>query len=274
MSLRNTLLEGKVAIVSGGGRGIGGATSKTLGAAGAAVAVVDLVEERAKETALEIEAAGGQAIPVVADLLDSAQVEGIVGKTVSAFGGVDVLANIAGGAIAWVEFRRMIEWTEDEWDLIQDRNLRYVFLTCRAVIKQMLTQGRGGSIVNIASISGVVSAPNHAPYGAAKGGVIMLTKTLAKEHGPDNIRVNAVSPGSIRTPATQGSRTDQDYEGYRDLIPIGRVGEPEDIARAVLFFASDMAAYVTGQMLLVDGGASVNYPIGAPSSQVGRREGS
>lgn len=270
MSLDNTLLENKVAIVAGGGRGIGAMTSKTLAASGAATIVVDIEADRAEATVGEIRANGGTAEAIVADLFDTKQVETLVQTTVDTFGRVDILANVAGGAFAYVEFRRMAEWSEDEFDLIQTRNLRYIFVICKAVIKQMLAQGTGGSIVNVASISGVVSAPNHAPYGAAKAGLIQLTKTIALEYGREGIRCNAVSPGSIYTPATSEGR-DRNLSRYRKIVPIGRVGQPEDIAGAILFFASPLSSYVTGQMLLVDGGASVNWPLSNPDSPTGAR---
>ncbi|MGE0388438.1 MAG: SDR family NAD(P)-dependent oxidoreductase [Gammaproteobacteria bacterium] len=265
MSLENSLLAGKVAIVAGGGRGIGAETSRTLAAAGAAVAVADIDADRANATSAQIRAAGGRAAAVVADLLDPTQAAHIVERTVAQFGGVDTLVNVAGGAYAYVKFRRMLDWTDEEFDLMQARNLRYVFMTCRATIAHMVGQGRGGSIVNVASISGVVSAPNHAAYGAAKGGLIQLTRSIAAEYGAHGIRCNAVAPGAIATPATEGSRA-PDPDAYRKAVPLGRIGQPQDVARAILFFASDLSAYVTGQTLLVDGGATVNYPLALPGS--------
>ena len=267
MSLQTTLLETKVAIVAGGGRGIGATTSKTLAEAGAAVAVVDIEKDRAENTAKEIEAAGGRAIPIVADLLESTQLERLVQQTVDAFGSVDVVANVAGGLVTYVKPRPMIEWSEYDWDQMLERNLRYVFLICKVVIKQMIKQGRGGSIVNISSISGVVSAINHSPYGAAKAGLILLSKAMAEEYGPYGIRVNAVSPGMILTPASAPSLQGLDIKAIETIFPLRRAGQPEDVARAVLFLASDLASYVTGQNLLVDGGASVKSLIQMPATK-------
>ena len=180
-----------------------------------------------------------------------------------AHGGIDVLVNNAGVAFAYTKFRKVADWSEEDFDMIMNRNLRYVFLTSRAVLKAMVEDKRKGSIVNLASISGIISAPMHAAYGAAKGGVVMFTKSVAAEYAQYGIRANAVAPGSIATPATAKSTESTD----RTIgIPLGRVGEPRDIAKAVLFFASDLASFVTGQVLLVDGGSSVHYPLDRPGA--------
>jgi 3-oxoacyl-[acyl-carrier protein] reductase len=260
------LLEGKVALVAGGGgQGIGGATARTLAAAGAAVAVVDLEEERARDVRDAIVAAGGRAVPVVADVLDESQSAAIVDAAVSTYGGLDVLVNVAGGMNVFGNWSPLTEWTSQQWDAVVGLNLRYHFLLCRAAIPKIAERG-GGAIVNVTSISGVFGSPNHSAYGAAKAGLIHLTKTLAVEVGRLGIRVNAVSPGAVATPATADRITPERQEEMRRTTPLQRAGVPEDIARAVLFFASPMADYVTGQMLLVDGGVAQKFPLHAPGA--------
>jgi NAD(P)-dependent dehydrogenase (short-subunit alcohol dehydrogenase family) len=259
------LLAGKVAVVAGGGRGIGEATARLLAAAGAAVAVVDLEEERARAVRDAIVGAGGRAVPIVADVLDEAQSIPIVDSAVSTFGGIDVLVNVAGGMNVFGHWQPLTQWSSAEWDAVVGLNLRYHFLLCRAAIPRLAERG-GGSIVNITSVSGVFGSPNHSAYGAAKAGLIHLTKTLALEVGRLGIRVNAVSPGAVFTPATANRLTPERRSEMERTTPLQRAGAPEDIARAVLFFASPLAAYVTGQMLLVDGGVAAKFPLHAPGA--------
>jgi 3-oxoacyl-[acyl-carrier protein] reductase len=259
------LLAGRVAIVAGGGgAGIGAAVSRALAAAGASVVVVDIERAASQKVCDQIAAAGGRALPVVADVREPASAGAIVAAARGGFGRIDVLATVAGGMTAHAEFRPLVEWSEADWDKIVSLNLRYVFLLARAVIPAMIEQGDGGSIVNVTSISGVFGAPNHAAYGAAKAGLIHLTKSLCLEYGPAGIRANAVSPGAIETPATDKAMAGRQRSHVTAVTPLGRAGRPEDIARAVLFFASPLASYVTGQMLLVDGGASAIFPLGVP----------
>jgi 3-oxoacyl-[acyl-carrier protein] reductase len=255
------LLAGKVALVAGGGRGIGEATSRILASAGAAVAVVDVEPERARSVSAAIAASGARSIPLVVDLRDEEQCLRAVEDTVTALGGLDVLVNVAGGMSQVAEWRHLEHWTTEDWDAVVDLNLRYVFWLCRAAIPHMRRRG-GGSIVSVASISGVFGSPNHSAYGAAKAGLIQLTKTLALECGRFRIRVNAVSPGAIATPATEATMSAERRGTLARATPLQRPGAPEDIARAVLFFASPMSDYVTGQMLLVDGGIAAKFPLG------------
>lgn len=258
------LLAGCAAVVAGGGgAGIGAAVSRILAASGAAVLVVDIDPSAARKVCDQIAADGGRAVPLVADLLESASADAIVRAALEAFGRIDVLATVAGGMTAHAEFRPLAEWSEADWDKIVSLNLRYVFLLSRAVIPVMIRQG-GGSIVNVTSISGVFGAPRHAPYGAAKAGLIHLTRSLCLEYGPQGIRANAVSPGAVETPATDKAMAGAQRSHVSAVTPLRRAGAPEDIARAVLFFASPLAAYISGQMLLVDGGASVIFPLGTP----------
>lgn len=251
-------MAGHGAIVAGGGRGIGAATARTLAQAGAAVAIVDVDPARAQAVAGEIADAGGSALGLVAELRDPEQVARAVDATAERFGRLDILVNVAGGMNAYAPWRRAADWDEATWDEIVDRNLRYVFLTTRAVLRHLVRAGRGGAIVNITSISGETSAPNHAAYGAAKAGLANLTRNLAVEYGPDQIRVNAVAPGSVATPATA------DRTGTLGSAPLGRRARAEDIANAVVFLASPLAAFITGQTLLVDGGATAKFPLTTP----------
>ena len=266
-----SLLDGKVALVAGGGRGIGEATARILAAAGATVAVMDNERERAESVAAAIEAGGARALPIVADLRDEAACIDAVTRVDDALSGIDILANVAGGMHQHAEWQHLRHWTTEEWDAVVHLNLRYVFWLCRSVIPIMEARG-GGSIVSVTSISGVYGAPNHSAYGAAKAGLIHLTKTLALECDRSGIRVNAVSPGAIVTPATVDTMSEERRTTLSETTPLQRPGIPEDIARGILFFASPMAEYVTGQMLLVDGGVSAKFPlggIGTHKSEVG-----
>jgi NAD(P)-dependent dehydrogenase (short-subunit alcohol dehydrogenase family) len=204
-------------------------------------------------------------VPVVADVLDEARSEPIVDAAVDTFGGLDVLVNVAGGMNVFGNWAPLTDWTSAQWDAVVGLNLRYHFLLCRAAIPRLAERG-GGAIVNVTSISGVFGAPNHAAYGAAKAGLIHLTKSLALEVGRLGIRVNAVSPGAVSTPATADRLTPERRQEMERTTPLQRAGVPEDIARAVLFLASPLADYVTGQMLLVDGGVGAKFPLHAPGA--------
>jgi NAD(P)-dependent dehydrogenase (short-subunit alcohol dehydrogenase family) len=261
------LLADQAALVAGGGRGIGEATSRMLAAAGASVAVLDVEADRAGAVAASLRADGATAIPLVADLRDEHAVTVAVDTVVRALGGIDVLVNVAGGMTDLAEWRHLEHWSTDEWDRVVHLNLRYVFWLCRAVIPVMTRRG-GGSIVSVASISGVFGAPNHSAYGAAKAGLIHLTKTLAVENGRSGIRVNAVSPGAVATPATEATMSPERRATLAAATPLQRPGSPDDIARAVLYFASPMSEYVTGQMLLVDGGVGSKFPLGGVGTDI------
>jgi len=259
------LLEGRVAIVAGaGGGGIGAEVSRTLAAAGAAVVAVDVERSRAEEVCSQIADRDGRAHPVEADVCADGSALRIVSEARDAFGRIDVLVNVAGGMHAHAEWRPLIDWTDTDWDRIVALNLRYVFQLARAVIPVMIEQGEGGAIVNITSISGVFGAPNHSAYGAAKAGLIHLTRTLCLEYGAHGIRANAVSPGAIETAATASALDEAQRAHLATVTPLGRPGRPEEIANTVLFLASPMGSFISGQMLLVDGGASVVFPLGTP----------
>jgi 3-oxoacyl-[acyl-carrier protein] reductase len=215
------LLADRVAIVSGGGGdGIGGAISRLLGAAGARVAIVDLDPEKAERPLADIRAAGGEASAFQANAMRADDCEAVVRQVRERYGGIDALVNVVGGSAPFGVWKRAAEWTEKQWNNVLAMNLGTVFLMCRAVLPVMREQGRGGAIVSVASISGNVAAPYHSAYGAAKAGVLNLTKTLALEYAHDGIRVNAVSPGSIATPAAV--TTPERQEAHRQAVPLGR----------------------------------------------------
>lgn len=249
-------LETKVALVAGAGRGIGAATARRLGEAGARVACMDVDEGRRDAVVGELRAAGAEAVPIAGDLLERGGVEAAVDATVDAFGSVDVAVDIVGVA-RWNE---ALDLTDDDWDASFDLVLRHVFFLAQAAGRRMVEQ-RSGSIVSIASVSGLFAAPFHAAYGAAKAGLVSLTKSLAVEWGRHGVRVNAVAPGAVRTPRVLERLTAEREAESSKSIPLGRMAEPDEIARVVLFLASDLASYVTGQTVVADGGASVKFPL-------------
>ena len=243
------LLDGKCALVTGASRGIGRAIALRLAAEGAKVALNFAGNEAAANAVREeIEAAGGEAILVKADVANETAVQEMVQKTADAFGRIDILVNNAGitrdGLLARMK--------EEDWDAVLSTNLKGVFLTTKAVTKLMMKQ-RAGRIVNMASVVGITGNAGQANYSAAKAGVIGFTKTIAKELASRGITANAVAPGFIDTDMTS-VLSDKAKEAALSGIPLGRMGTPEDIADAVLFLVSDSASYITGQVLHVDGG--------------------
>ena len=243
------LLDGKCALVTGASRGIGRAVALKLASEGAKVALNFAGNEAAaNEVRQEIEAAGGQAILVKADVANEAAVQEMVQKTADAFGRIDILVNNAGitrdGLLARMK--------EEDWDAVLSTNLKGVFLTTKAVAKLMMKQ-RAGRIVNMASVVGVCGNAGQANYSAAKAGVIGFTKTIARELASRGVTANAVAPGFIATDMTS-VLSDKAKEAALTGIPLGRMGTPEDVAAAVLFLVSDQSSYITGQVLHVDGG--------------------
>jgi 2-deoxy-D-gluconate 3-dehydrogenase len=250
-------LENKVALLAGGGRGIGRSSALYLAQAGAHTAIVDIEPAYAEGVVTVVQALGRQAIPIIADVREPAGVATAVDATLKQFGRVDVLVNV----IATNYWEDTLNLTVEQWDEVAKGTLRYAFLTAQAAARAMVKNGHGGSIVSIASMSGLDGAPRHVAYGAAKAGLIHLTRSLGAEWGKHGIRINAVAPGSVQTPKTIARTTPERDAALKGVIPLGRRGVPDDIAKAVLFFASDLSAYVTGQTLLVDGGVTCNFSV-------------
>lgn len=244
--------EGKTALVTGGGGGIGRASALAFAEAGARVAVVDVAEAAGRETVQLIEAAGGQAVFIQADVTRAADVEAMVTATVDAFGRIDCAFNNAG---IEEEHMRLADCTEAVFDRIMNVNVKGVWLCMKYQLAQMMKQG-GGSIVNTASVAGLVGAPKMSAYSGSKHAVLGLTKSAALEYGRKNIRVNAVCPGVIRTAMFDRAVLADPKVGpsVAQLHPIGRIGEPEEVAAVVLWLCSDAASFVTGHAHTVDGG--------------------
>ncbi len=248
-------LDNKVALVTGAGVGIGRAIACVLAREGARVAVADLNAQTAQDTVDLISAAGGEAIALNADVSDEAQVQAMVAKVVAAFGRLDIACNSAAvsrGSGAIHTFEKAV------FDETLELCLTNTFLCMKHEIEQMLAQG-GGAIVNISSNASLRGQPYNTAYAAAKSGVNLLTKSSAAEYGHKGIRINAVSPGVVRTPGVEKYFEEQPKiaEGLKQAAVMRRLGEPEEIAEAVAFLASDRASFITGQLLSVDGGAAV-----------------
>ena len=238
-------LSGKMAFVTGSTRGIGLAVAQALYGAGANVAVVGRDAERAQTVASGL---GNRAIGVACEVADGNQVVAAVAAAEKALGPVDILVNNAGLARDNI----LLRLTEEDWDAVLDANLKGAFHTTRAVIKGMMKR-RSGRIINMSSVVGLIGNKGQANYAASKAGLIGFTKSVAKEYASRNILVNCIAPGFIDTDMT-ASLPDEARATLLEEIALGRLGRPEDIAGTVLFLASDLAAYITGQVLVVDGG--------------------
>jgi 3-oxoacyl-[acyl-carrier protein] reductase len=243
------MLTGKTAIVTGGSRGIGRSIALELAKNSANVVVnYSGSEEKAQAVVEEIEQLGAKAFKVQADVADEQQVKEMVKATIDTFGSVDILVNNAG----ITRDNLLMRMKETEFDQVINTNLKGVFICTKSVTRQMMKQ-RSGRIINVASIVGVSGNPGQANYVAAKAGVIGLTKTTAKELASRNILVNAIAPGFISTDMTD-QLTDEQRASMLSLIPLAKLGEPEDVAKVVRFLASDDANYITGQTIHIDGG--------------------
>ena len=252
MVLSSFSLTGRVASVTGAGRGIGKAIALGLADAGADVVVAARTASDIEATAGEIAAKGRKALAVPTDVRQSDQVDNLVDKAVAQFGTIDILVNNAGGYFV----ASTTELSEGGWDAIIRENLKSVFLCSKAAAKVMMGQKKG-NIINVASVVGFRAYSSNAAYGAAKAGIINFTKTLAVDLAPYNIRVNAIAPGFIATPGSlQLLEVDKGLKAMVDRIPLGRLGQPEEVAQGIVYLASDASSYVTGQTLLVDGGVA------------------
>lgn len=241
-------LMGKVALVTGGAQGIGRAVAMMLATNGADVAVSDINVEMARATAGEIEKMGRRALAIEANVARFEDGERMVRQTVEDLGRIDILINNAGIA----RDKLMLRMSEQDWDAVLDVNLKGAFNCTRTAVRYMAKQ-KGGRIVNIASVVGLMGNAGQANYAASKAGLIGFTKSVAREFGSRRITVNAVAPGYIDTPMTQ-ALPDKVKEELKKLIPVDRLGTPEDVAKAVLYLVTSASDYVTGQVLQVDGG--------------------
>jgi 3-oxoacyl-[acyl-carrier protein] reductase len=250
------LEEKRALVVGGGGGGIGRAITRAFAAAGSALAVADIDRQRADEAATEAAAAGVEAIALVGDVRSRSDIERVVGDAVRELGGLDILVTVVGGQLAFVPAAPIHEITEDDWDLMFDVNLHYVARAVRATLRVFLDQGTGGTIVSVGSLAALAGSPMQAAYGAAKAGLASIARSVAAEYSRDRIRMNVVSCGPISTPVAKAAQMDAEL----DWIPMGRAGSSEEVAATTLFLASPLSAYISGQSLVVDGGAAAVGP--------------
>ena len=245
-------LNGKVALVTGASSGIGRATAMALAASGADVAInFNRNESGAEAARAEIVNAGGKAIVVQADVTKTADVQSLVKQTELEFGPIDILVNNAGSLI---ERLKILELSDERWDEVMNLNLKSAFLCSKAVAETMVNR-KSGSIVNVSSIAGRNGgALGSIHYSTAKGGIITFTKGLAKELAPHGVRVNAVSPGVIATPYHEQFSSADMMKAYIGMIPLGRIGQPEEVASVICFLASEAASFLVGETIEINGG--------------------
>jgi len=244
-------LEGKVAVVTGGRRGIGRAIALRFAGAGADVAVCDFVSGTELDAvAEEIRSFGRRSLAIQVDVGDKTSVNNLVQKVEDKLGDIDILANAAGT----LRITPTVELSEEDWDIVMNTNLKGCFLLCQAVAKRMIKRRKGGSIINIASTDAYNPIPYQVSYNCSKAGVVMFTNTLAFEVGKHNIRVNAIAPGTVNTEMLAAYGIDDAVSAGE--VALGRISDPVEIANVALFLASDLASYVTGATWRVDGGIS------------------
>lgn len=245
-------LKDKIAIITGGGSGIGRATALLFAENGAKVVVADVDIEGGEETVRLIEEKGGSAVFIRTNVANSDEIKTLVQGTIEHFGSIDILVNNAG--IGNSEVRSM-DLTEEEWDRVIDINLKGVFLGIKYAVPEMIKKGSGGSIINTASLLGLKGQKYVSAYNASKGGVVLLTKNAALEYGKYGIRVNAIAPGVIDTKIIEGwKQNERKWPIISRANALGRIGTPLEVANAILFLASDEASFITGTTLSVDGG--------------------
>ena len=248
-------LEGKVALITGAGSGMGQAMAREFSAQGAAVIATDIVEARAQDTASGIADGGGRALGLAIDVADKASVDAAVAAGLEEFGRIDVLCSNAG---VLDDYATALDTDEDEWDRVVDINLKGMYLTSRAVLGQMVENG-GGAIINTASISGFVAGGGGAAYTASKHGVIGYTRQLAFDYGPKGVRANAICPGAVETGMTKELFAAGDAEVMDSVnsVPAGRYAQPWEIAKLALFLASEDAGFIHGAAYVIDGGWTI-----------------
>ena len=251
MSLAEFSLNGRIALITGAGRGLGRAGALTLARAGAHVVLVSRTRSQLDETADAVEALGRKAVVAVADIRNGDQIEAAVRTAVETFGRIDILFNNAGANVR----KPVVEMTEEYWHTIIETNVKGIFLVARAVARQMIAQ-KSGCIINMSSMSSVSPERDKVVYASSKGAVMQFTKGLALELAAHGIRVNAIAPGYMMTPLVKGY-LEADAERYKRIlqrIALGRIGQPEEIGGALVFLASDAARYITGATIAIDGG--------------------
>lgn len=247
-------LDGKTALVTGAGKGLGRAIALGLAGAGADLALVSRTRKDLESLADEIRGLGRRALIAVTDVTRSNEVDAAVARTIEEFGRLDVLVHSAGGSLR----KASLELTDADWHYVIETNLTSTFLVCRAVGKVMAGQRSGGSIINIASAAGLRGRPTNAPYSAAKAGVINLSRALAMEWASLGVRVNVIAPGRFLTPLTAAEMGDPAaYAAFVKKVPLGRIGRPEELAEISVWFASDASSFVTGSVLVIDGGQTL-----------------
>ena len=244
-------MKGKIAIITGGGSGFGQETAVKLALKGAKLSIVDISTENGLETVDLCTKEGAEAIFIQADVAKVDQVKNYVAETIKAFGQIDMFFNNAGISGSGV---RTLDCSEEEFDEIVDVNLKGAFYGLKYVASEMLKTG-GGSIVNTSSLGGVVGLPTLGAYSATKHAIIGLTKTIAGEYGRENIRINAIAPGTNETPMVQAFPADA-IAAMADAVPMGRLGQPQEVADVVVFLLSDQASYIHGAVLSIDGGSA------------------
>jgi 3-oxoacyl-[acyl-carrier protein] reductase len=241
-------LKDKVALITGGARGIGRSIALAFAQEGADIVVADVNIEEAKKTALDIEQLGRRSLALEMDVTDYTKVEGAVNKILDKFTKVDILINNAG----ITKDNLLLRMSQAEWDAVLNVNLKGTFNCIKAVSRPMIKQ-RSGKIINIASIIGIIGNPGQANYSASKAGIIALTKTAAKELASRKINVNAIAPGFIQTEMT-AKLPEELQQKMKEAIPLNKFGSPEDVAAVCVFLASEDSSYITGQTIVVDGG--------------------
>lgn len=256
-------LTGKTALVTGASRGLGRHFALTLAQAGADVAITSRTLSSLSDTAAEIEKLGRRVLPLALDVRDEASITSAVSQAHEQFGALDILVNNAGCNVR----KPALDVSWDEWNLILDTNLRGPFFVAQAVAKKMTAAGRG-RIINIGSVTSVAGYAGLGPYGASRGGIKQLTMSLAADWGPHGVTVNCLAPGWFKTSQNAVLYEDKEWVQYlSDRIPLRRPGKIDDLTGALVFLASDASAYVTGQILLVDGGISVNDTRALPAKK-------